>query len=257
MEIFQLLRNMQQLIPYMEEDSSKHDDRSTNQFRCASEERREVMEVNKDVLTALVSVFVNDCLVMPLLLVNKACHGAPQYGSFDVVMKAVVFGRIKKMEAVHRDVLDLLKLNPDGIHLKKLAVTYSQRYKRNLTVSTLGFPSLTAFIESMKDELHLEGELILLGADHRPKNRDPTPAAAVKPKPPMAAAAVTKQPSPQPADTSGAREAKTEEPTAEANNGSAPESHLGNKCHAGYEKLMCKQHPRNPQESFCKFIASV
>ncbi|RXM31499.1 hypothetical protein EOD39_1724 [Acipenser ruthenus] len=113
--------------------------------------------------------------------------------------------KVKKMEAVHRDVLDLLKLNPDGIHLKKLAVTYSQRYKRNLTVSTLGFPSLTAFIESMKDELHLEGELILLGADHRPKNRDPTPAAAVKPKPPMAAAAVTKQPSPQPADTSGAR----------------------------------------------------
>ncbi|MBN3277288.1 MED30 polymerase, partial [Polyodon spathula] len=36
-----------QLIPYVEEDGSKHDDRSSNQFRCASEERREVMEVNK------------------------------------------------------------------------------------------------------------------------------------------------------------------------------------------------------------------
>ncbi|XP_041077227.1 protein NO VEIN-like isoform X2 [Polyodon spathula] len=109
------------------------------------------------------------------------------------------------MEKVQRDVLELLKLNPDGIHLKRLTVTYSQRYKRNLTVSTLGFPSLTAFIESMKDELHLEGELILLGADHRPENRDPTPAAAVKRKPPMAAAAVKKQQSPQPADSPGAR----------------------------------------------------
>ncbi|RXN00805.1 hypothetical protein EOD39_8678 [Acipenser ruthenus] len=114
--------------------------------------------------------------------------------------------KVKKMKKVQQDILDLLKLNPDGIHLKKLAVTYSQRYKVNLTVSTFGFPSLTAFIKSMKDELHLEGELILLGADHRPENRDPTPpAAAVKQEPPMAAAAVTKQPSPQPADTPGAR----------------------------------------------------
>ncbi|KAK1172640.1 mediator of RNA polymerase II mRNAion subunit 30-like isoform X1 [Huso huso] len=37
----------EQLIPYVEEDGSKHDDRSANQFRCASEDRREVMEVNK------------------------------------------------------------------------------------------------------------------------------------------------------------------------------------------------------------------
>uniref|UniRef100_A0A672RNK6 Mediator of RNA polymerase II transcription subunit 30 n=1 Tax=Sinocyclocheilus grahami TaxID=75366 RepID=A0A672RNK6_SINGR len=66
MEIFQLLRNMQvhsspqrhpstgcrketeaQLIPYVEDDSSKPDDRMANQMRAASEERREVLEVNK------------------------------------------------------------------------------------------------------------------------------------------------------------------------------------------------------------------
>ncbi|XP_042726039.1 mediator of RNA polymerase II transcription subunit 30 isoform X2 [Tympanuchus pallidicinctus] len=48
MEIFQLLRNMQQLIPYVEEDGSKHDDRgAASQLRFASEERREIMEVNK------------------------------------------------------------------------------------------------------------------------------------------------------------------------------------------------------------------
>ncbi|KAG2467498.1 mediator of RNA polymerase II transcription subunit 30 isoform X1 [Polypterus senegalus] len=36
-----------QLIPYIEEDGSKHDDRTTSQFRLASDERREVLEVNK------------------------------------------------------------------------------------------------------------------------------------------------------------------------------------------------------------------
>ncbi len=37
----------QQLIPYVEDDSSKLDDRMANQMRAASEERREVLEVNK------------------------------------------------------------------------------------------------------------------------------------------------------------------------------------------------------------------
>ncbi|KAB1258089.1 Mediator of RNA polymerase II transcription subunit 30 [Camelus dromedarius] len=46
MEIFQLLRNMQQLIPYVEEDGSKNDDRA-GPPRFASEERREIAEVNK------------------------------------------------------------------------------------------------------------------------------------------------------------------------------------------------------------------
>ncbi len=37
----------QQLIPYVEDDSSKLDARMANQMRAASEERREVLEVNK------------------------------------------------------------------------------------------------------------------------------------------------------------------------------------------------------------------
>ncbi|EPY79697.1 mediator of RNA polymerase II transcription subunit 30 [Camelus ferus] len=49
MEIFQLLRNMQQLIPYVEEDGSKNDDRA-GPPRFASEERREIAEVNKAAL---------------------------------------------------------------------------------------------------------------------------------------------------------------------------------------------------------------
>ncbi|XP_039383257.1 mediator of RNA polymerase II transcription subunit 30 isoform X4 [Mauremys reevesii] len=39
---------IEQLIPYVEDDGSKHDDRGVaSQLRFASEERREIMEVNK------------------------------------------------------------------------------------------------------------------------------------------------------------------------------------------------------------------
>uniref|UniRef100_UPI00398F6553 mediator of RNA polymerase II transcription subunit 30-like n=1 Tax=Pristiophorus japonicus TaxID=55135 RepID=UPI00398F6553 len=39
---------MEQLIPYVEDDSTKHEDRSlANQLRLASEERREIADVNK------------------------------------------------------------------------------------------------------------------------------------------------------------------------------------------------------------------
>ncbi|KAL8181677.1 UNVERIFIED_CONTAM: Mediator of RNA polymerase II transcription subunit 30 [Gekko kuhli] len=39
---------IEQLIPYVEEDGSKHDDRgAASQLHFASEERREIMEVNK------------------------------------------------------------------------------------------------------------------------------------------------------------------------------------------------------------------
>jgi hypothetical protein len=37
----------QQLIPYVEDDSSKHDERLASQARPATEERREILEVNK------------------------------------------------------------------------------------------------------------------------------------------------------------------------------------------------------------------
>lgn len=37
----------QQLIPFVEDDSSKHEDRSAAQSRPATEERREILEVNK------------------------------------------------------------------------------------------------------------------------------------------------------------------------------------------------------------------
>lgn len=39
--------SLQQLIPYVEDDGSKLDDRMPSQLRSASEEKKEVLEVNK------------------------------------------------------------------------------------------------------------------------------------------------------------------------------------------------------------------
>lgn len=39
--------HFQQLIPFVEDDGSKHEDRSAGQSRPATEERREILEVNK------------------------------------------------------------------------------------------------------------------------------------------------------------------------------------------------------------------
>lgn len=52
----------QQLIPYVEEDGSKHDDRgAASQLRFASEERREIMEVNKVTKLKLICVKLSLC----------------------------------------------------------------------------------------------------------------------------------------------------------------------------------------------------
>lgn len=41
------LCGLQLLIPFVEDDGSKHEDRSAAQSRPATEERREILEVNK------------------------------------------------------------------------------------------------------------------------------------------------------------------------------------------------------------------
>ncbi|XP_066560829.1 uncharacterized protein LOC136750017 isoform X2 [Amia ocellicauda] len=84
---------------------------------------------------------------------------------------------VNKMEKAHRDVLELLKLHPEGIPLKQLAVAYSQSYKRNLTVSSFGFSSLSEFIDSLKDELSVEGDVVFYGLYHKPSHGTAVPTA--------------------------------------------------------------------------------
>ncbi|XP_051991978.1 mediator of RNA polymerase II transcription subunit 30-like isoform X1 [Xyrauchen texanus] len=48
----------EQLIPYVEDDSSKLDDRMANEMRAASEDRREILEIKKDQLGTEVPVLL-------------------------------------------------------------------------------------------------------------------------------------------------------------------------------------------------------
>uniref|UniRef100_W5MY83 Wu:fj29h11 n=1 Tax=Lepisosteus oculatus TaxID=7918 RepID=W5MY83_LEPOC len=73
-----------------------------------------------------------------------------------------------KMEKACWEVTELLKQHSQGIPLKKLALFYSQKYKRNLTVRSFGFPSVTSFIDFLKDDLHIEEDLVFHNSHHRP-----------------------------------------------------------------------------------------
>ncbi|XP_053540833.1 uncharacterized protein wu:fj29h11 isoform X2 [Ictalurus punctatus] len=59
-----------------------------------------------------------------------------------------------------QEVVELIQEHPQGIPLKKLAVFYAFRYKRNLTVSNLGFDSIASFVESLSKDLLVENESI-------------------------------------------------------------------------------------------------
>ncbi|XP_043925652.1 uncharacterized protein LOC122800224 [Protopterus annectens] len=65
-----------------------------------------------------------------------------------------------KMEDVRQTVLDLFFLHPDGFPVKQLASIFSQRYRRNLTVSHYGFKSVQNFVESMCDVICIENGIM-------------------------------------------------------------------------------------------------
>lgn len=64
------------------------------------------------------------------------------------------------MDDVPEKIIDLVKQNPAGIPLKKLAVFYNQRYRENLSVSSLGFDSMVSLITSLDRHLVLEGQMV-------------------------------------------------------------------------------------------------
>ncbi|XP_065109604.1 uncharacterized protein [Paramisgurnus dabryanus] len=76
-------------------------------------------------------------------------------------------------DQVFKEVVELVQENPNGIPLKKLTMFFSQKYRRNLTVSKLGFTSVAAFIQSLEDELLLDHEEII-HRKHREAPAGPT-----------------------------------------------------------------------------------
>ncbi|KAM3591779.1 uncharacterized protein V6R79_007248 [Siganus canaliculatus] len=64
------------------------------------------------------------------------------------------------METVMENVVDMVKQHPAGIPLKKLAVFYSQTYHQNLTLSSMGFNSMTSLVDSLDHSLVVKGQLV-------------------------------------------------------------------------------------------------
>ncbi|KAF1374253.1 hypothetical protein PFLUV_G00248000 [Perca fluviatilis] len=64
------------------------------------------------------------------------------------------------MPKVLENIVTMVKQHPDGIPLKKLAVFYNQTYRKNLTLSTLGFDSMASLVASLDGDLVVEGELV-------------------------------------------------------------------------------------------------
>ncbi|XP_029383980.1 uncharacterized protein LOC115060244 isoform X2 [Echeneis naucrates] len=70
------------------------------------------------------------------------------------------------MEKVLENIVAMVKLHPDGIPLKKLAVFYNQTYHKNLTLSTLGFKSMADLVASLEKKLVVEGEVVFHKTNH-------------------------------------------------------------------------------------------
>lgn len=79
------------------------------------------------------------------------------------------------IDGVFKDVVELVKENPRGIPIRKLSMFFSQKYRRNLTVSDLGFSSIPSFVDSLSDELLVEKQTVY-HKNHRGAPAAPTPA---------------------------------------------------------------------------------
>lgn len=65
------------------------------------------------------------------------------------------------MESVRDNIVALVKEHPAGIPLKKLVEYYQKKYHRNLTLSSLGFDSVTGLIASCDSELVIKGQMVI------------------------------------------------------------------------------------------------
>ncbi|XP_048869160.1 uncharacterized protein wu:fj29h11 isoform X2 [Brienomyrus brachyistius] len=78
------------------------------------------------------------------------------------------------MEKARCDVIDLLKLHPEGIPIKNLPIEFKQKYGRKLKVSKFGFSSVLAFLHGMSDKLWLKNDVVFLKSN---QTFDPTQGA--------------------------------------------------------------------------------
>ncbi len=73
----------------------------------------------------------------------------------------------ERSEEVLENVVALMKEHPDGIPLKKVAIVYSQKYRHNLSLASLGFKTITCLVASLKEDLVVRGE-VAFHKNHQP-----------------------------------------------------------------------------------------
>uniref|UniRef100_A0A3B3RWP0 Wu:fj29h11 n=1 Tax=Paramormyrops kingsleyae TaxID=1676925 RepID=A0A3B3RWP0_9TELE len=83
--------------------------------------------------------------------------------SIGELMSVFLFTAVK-MEKARCDVIDLLKLHPEGIPFKNLPIEFKQKYNRELQVSKLGFSSLPLFLYTMREQLYLKNDVVFLNS---------------------------------------------------------------------------------------------
>ncbi|XP_029311722.1 uncharacterized protein LOC115024372 isoform X2 [Cottoperca gobio] len=108
-----------------------------------------------DSMASLVAYLKRDLVVEGELVLHKTPSRSRRAGA---LTKATEDS--KSVEKVLEDVVDMVTQHPAGIPLKKLAVFYSQTYHSNLTVSSLGFDSITSLVAYLDRDLVVEGELV-------------------------------------------------------------------------------------------------
>lgn len=86
------------------------------------------------------------------------------------------------MGTVQQDIIELVRAHPEGIPVKKLAVSYNQKYRRNLTLSKLGFSSIGKLVDSIA-EIIVENDVVL----HRSHRIKPHATPPLDPTPPVSA----------------------------------------------------------------------
>lgn len=86
------------------------------------------------------------------------------------------------MGTVQQDIIELVRGYPEGIPVKKLAVSFNKKYRRNLTLSKLGFSSIGNLVDSIAD-LVVENDVVF----HRSHRIKPHAASSLPPTPPMSA----------------------------------------------------------------------
>ncbi|XP_076616737.1 uncharacterized protein LOC143339417 isoform X1 [Chaetodon auriga] len=66
----------------------------------------------------------------------------------------------ERIDKVLENIVAMMKEYPDGIPLKMVAIVYSQRYRHNLALASLGFSTISSLVASLKGDLVVKADVV-------------------------------------------------------------------------------------------------